>query len=77
MTVDSTLEAPKQAPLVALTDRCDKCGAQALVRAVMPSGFELLFCNHHHRDNAAKLEESGAAAFDQQGKHLSEPTFKR
>lgn len=34
------------APLNAL-DRCDRCGAQAYVRAVMANGFELLFCGHH------------------------------
>jgi len=29
-------------------DRCDRCGAQAFVRAVLPSG-DLLFCAHHGR----------------------------
>ncbi|MFM7350959.1 MAG: hypothetical protein ACKO1P_01740 [Actinomycetota bacterium] len=33
-------------PLNAL-DRCDRCGAQAYLRAVMENGFELLFCGHH------------------------------
>ncbi len=28
-------------------DRCDRCRGQAYVRAVLPSGFELLFCGHH------------------------------
>ena len=37
------------APLNAL-DRCDRCGAQAYVRAVMPNGFELLFCGHHAKN---------------------------
>lgn len=27
-------------------DRCDRCGAQAKVRAMLTSG-ELLFCGHH------------------------------
>ncbi|WP_026550802.1 hypothetical protein [Arthrobacter sp. Br18] len=31
-------------------DRCDRCGAQAYVRAVLQSsGGELLFCGHHAR----------------------------
>jgi hypothetical protein len=31
-------------------DRCDRCGAQAYVRAVLEtSGGELLFCGHHAR----------------------------
>ena len=42
-------------PLNAL-DRCDRCGAQAYVRAVMSNGFELLFCGHH-----AKKYQEGLA----------------
>ena len=30
------------------SDRCDRCGAQAFVRALFPVG-ELLFCGHHAR----------------------------
>ena len=30
-------------------DRCDRCGAQAYVRAVLPSGGALQFCGHHAR----------------------------
>jgi hypothetical protein len=32
-----------------LADRCDRCGAQAFVRAVFVSG-ELMFCGHHGRE---------------------------
>ena len=32
-------------------DRCDRCGAQAYVRATMESGFDLLLCAHHFHDN--------------------------
>ena len=46
----------EQTPLNSL-DRCDRCGAQAYVRAVMPNGFELLFCGHH----AKKYQESLAS----------------
>ena len=28
-------------------DRCDRCGAPAKTMAVLTSGSELLFCNHH------------------------------
>lgn len=31
------------------SDRCDRCGAQAYVRAVLTGGGELLFCGHHAR----------------------------
>jgi len=36
-------------------DRCDRCGARAYLRAVLPSGSELLFCAHHAREHAAAL----------------------
>ena len=39
---------------LAVTDRCDRCGAQAFVRVVLRNG-ELLFCGHHGRENAAAL----------------------
>jgi hypothetical protein len=32
------------------TDRCDRCAAQAFMRAKMVSGAELLFCAHHGRE---------------------------
>lgn len=46
-TIDNT------APLTA-ADRCDRCGAQAYVRVVLPVG-ELLFCAHHAREHAPKF----------------------
>jgi hypothetical protein len=51
------------APL-AVADRCDRCGAQAFVRARLASGYELLFCGHHGRDAMAGLMEVGAAVRD-------------
>lgn len=48
-----TLLAP--ADLTSL-DRCDRCGAQAFVRAVLATG-ELLFCAHHGRKHSARLAE--------------------
>ena len=35
-------------------DRCDSCGAQAYVRAIL-NGSELLFCAHHGRKHEEKL----------------------
>ncbi|ANY08661.1 DUF7455 domain-containing protein [Pseudonocardia sp. HH130630-07] len=46
-------------PELTLADRCDRCGAAAKVRAILPSGGELLFCNHHGRAHAEKLRASG------------------
>ena len=31
------------------SDRCDRCGAQAFMRAVLTAG-DLLFCAHHGRE---------------------------
>ena len=41
-------------PLSAL-DLCDRCGAQAYVRVVLPGGGELLFCAHHGRQHSEAL----------------------
>jgi hypothetical protein len=48
------------APALTRYDRCDGCGAAAQVRAVLPSGGELLFCTHHARRHAPRLREIGA-----------------
>ncbi|GAB3126342.1 hypothetical protein GCM10027289_02030 [Tsukamurella serpentis] len=47
------------APLTA-SDRCDRCSAAAQVRAVLPSGFELLFCSHHFGEYGSELQTQGA-----------------
>jgi hypothetical protein len=39
------------------TDRCDRCGAAAKVRAKLPPYGELLFCGHHARTHETKLRE--------------------
>ncbi|MEN3302796.1 hypothetical protein [Pseudonocardia sp.] len=44
-------------PELTLADRCDRCGAAAKARAVLPSGGELLFCGHHARAHEDKLRE--------------------
>src|SRR5580698_1009807 len=41
-------------PLTAL-DLCDRCGAQAYVRVLLPNSGELLFCAHHGREHAQAL----------------------
>ncbi|MBJ8341415.1 hypothetical protein JGU71_21235 [Antrihabitans sp. YC3-6] len=47
------------APLTA-ADRCDRCGAAAKVRAVLASGGELLFCQHHANAYETRLVELAA-----------------
>ena len=45
------------APTLTAADRCDRCGAQAYVRARLHAGGELLFCAHHGREHLPKLRE--------------------
>lgn len=42
------------------SDRCDRCGAQAFIRVVLPAGGELLFCVHHGRQYEGRLRELAA-----------------
>ena len=51
-------------PLTAL-DLCDRCGAQAYVRVVLPGSGELLFCAHHSRQHAEALAKAGAEIQDE------------
>ncbi|WP_084963811.1 DUF7455 domain-containing protein [Thermoactinospora rubra] len=59
-------------PLTAL-DRCDRCGAQAYIRATLPVGGELLFCAHHGRQHIAALREKGAEILDESAKLSKTP----
>jgi hypothetical protein len=52
-------------------DRCDRCGARAYLRAVLPSGSALLFCAHHAREHAAALKHV-AVEFEDHTDHLEE-----
>ena len=38
-------------------DRCDRCGAQAYVRVLLPGRLELLFCAHHNRQYSSALTD--------------------
>lgn len=42
-------------PELTVADRCDRCGAQAYVRARLADGLELHFCAHHGRAHLDKL----------------------
>ena len=46
-------------------DRCDRCGAQAYVRATLLSGLELLFCGHHAKEYADKLKKVSTSIQDE------------
>ena len=47
-------------------DRCDKCGAQAMVRATLANG-ELYFCGHHGREISTSLVQIALQVFDPEG----------
>jgi hypothetical protein len=60
------MSAMEAAPLsstrpFALGERCDRCGARAMVRAVMSSGGDLLFCGHHARAHEDRLRQLAVA----------------
>jgi hypothetical protein len=54
---ENATAAGARAPIWQLTavDRCDRCGAQAYVRVLLPSRLELLFCAHHNRQYSSAL----------------------
>ena len=60
-------------PLNAL-DRCDRCGAQAYVRAVLLNGGELMFCAHHGKEYAEKLKPLAAKIQDESEKLIEATT---
>lgn len=49
-------------------DRCDRCGARAYLRAVLPSGSALLFCAHHAREHADALRTVAVDMQDETGR---------
>lgn len=56
--------ASPDAPLT-LTDRCDRCGSRAYVRATLPTGSDLLLCAHHGNEHRAALLVAGAVLHDE------------
>ena len=59
------------ATMLSALDRCDRCGAQAYVRVVLPSG-ELLFCGHHARAHADAYTDLATSIQDETDKLLAE-----
>lgn len=49
-----------------VADRCDRCGAQAKVRATLANG-ELYFCGHHARNTGNKLVLQSVQVYDPEG----------
>ena len=63
-------------PLTA-EDRCDRCGAQAYIRATMESGFDLLLCAHHFRENEDRLRAVAIAIQDESERLADVPPVAR
>ena len=57
--------APRDDGLLTAVDRCDRCGARAYVRVLLPSRLELLFCAHHNRQYASALATIAIEIHDQ------------
>ncbi|MDQ6895019.1 MAG: hypothetical protein M3171_00170 [Actinomycetota bacterium] len=53
------------APSLSAADRCDRCGAQAYIRARLESGGELLFCAHHGRQHLPQLQAHASEIHDE------------
>lgn len=58
------------------TDRCDRCGAQAFIRARLGSGQDLLFCAHHGREHLDKLREIAEEVIDETDRLHNESTIQ-
>jgi hypothetical protein len=59
-------------PLTAL-DVCDRCGAQAYVRVLLPNSGELLFCAHHSREHLPALKKVAIDIQDETQRLSSKP----
>jgi hypothetical protein len=53
------------APPLSVTDRCDRCNAQAYVRVVLPGGTDLLFCGHHWSRHEEALRPQAVEIVDE------------
>lgn len=63
------------APTLTAADRCDRCGAQAYVRARLTSGGELLFCAHHGREHLPKLQDLALEIIDESDRLQETPAL--
>ena len=55
---------PVAPELLALDDRCDRCGSQAYVRVELATGA-LLFCAHHFQEHESRLRQVAARVVDE------------
>lgn len=55
--------------IVVYVDKCDRCSAKATVLAVLKSGSQLLFCQHHGNEFQPALQMQGAIMYDRSRSH--------
>jgi ribosomal protein S14 len=72
--VSATSSALRPDPTLTAQDRCDRCGAQAYLRAVMPGGGDLQFCRHHAREHGDKLRQVAVTVTDETDRLAAPPT---
>ena len=53
------------APSLSAADRCDRCGAQAYLRARLVNGGARLFCAHPGREHLPQLQEKASEIHDE------------
>ena len=61
------------APELTAADRCDRCGAQAYIRARLVTGGELLFCAHHGREHLPALMDKALDVLDETARLTETP----
>ena len=54
-------------------DLCDRCGAPAYVRVILPGSAELLFCGHHNRQHALALAQVAVEIHDETARLTDQP----
>lgn len=59
-----TLTPPPETIELTAADRCDRCGAQARIRAILPAG-DLLFCAHHAQQYENQLKSAAVQIIDE------------
>jgi hypothetical protein len=55
------------------SDLCDRCGATAYVRVLLPGSGELLFCAHHNRQHADALAKIAVEIQDETARLATQP----
>lgn len=61
----TTVSYPSRNRPLTSADTCDRCGARAYVRVVLPGALELMFCAHHDRQYASAVAKVAVEIHDE------------